>query len=157
MAIDAGAITVVVPTQAATSATPETAGAITLSGAAVKGGFQVVEECDLFEVGIVVTTALTVSPIVVAIERATTTGTGATFAALTTSNGAAITLTSPVAAVAIGTQIIKRGFVAHLSKGDCVRFNVTTAPTAGAGYFYAKLVPTGESGSAAADQLLSST
>ena len=157
MAIDAGAITVVVPTQAATSATPETAGAITLSSAAVKGGFQVVEECDLFEVGIIVTTALTVSAIVMAVERATTTGTGATFSALTTTAGTAVTLTSPVAAVAIGTSIIKRGFVAHLSKGDCVRFNVTTAPTAGAGYIYAKLAPSGESGSAAADQLLSTT
>jgi len=157
MAIDAGAITVVVPTQAATSANPETAGAITLSTAAVKGGFQVVEECDIFEVGIVVTTALTVSAIVMAVERATTTGTGATFSALTQSNGQTITLTSPTAAVAIGTQIIKRGFNVHLNKGDCIRFNVTTAPTAGAGYIYAKLCPTGESASAAADQLISST
>src|SRR5262249_30680635 len=51
--------------------------------------------------------------------------------------------TAPSATTAVGTTLIKR-YNFHLNKGDFVLFNVTTAPTAAGGYFFAKCALAGE-------------
>lgn len=147
MAVDAGNFYAVIPDPTATSATPALGNDITLASGAVIGGFLVPEDMDLVEASVTFTTAGTTTPLVwkLSVCRDTLLANAADISGVIPEGGTAASAlcTAPSATVAIGTTITKR-YNYRLRKGDFVIITITTATTAGTGYFIVKCNPAGE-------------
>jgi hypothetical protein len=140
MGLDAGTIYFMIPPEGATAT------GVSLASAADVGWIPVVpERLDIAEVGVLVTTAPTVTAPVLTLFRRPTPGSG-------TGEVSLGTITLPVA-TAIGKRV-KKGFNARLNPGDQLRIAVTTAATAGAGLIYVKAYP-GGSAALEADDVVS--
>lgn len=152
MAIDAGSFYFVIPDSTATSATPALSNDITLASAAVVGGFFVPENMTLVRGGVTFTTAGTTTALVwkASVCRDTLLANAVDIAGLPIINestgavtAASVSCTAPAAAIPIGTTISKP-YNYQLYKGDFVVVTITTATTAGTGYFSFKCVPSGD-------------
>ena len=146
MAIDAGLQSYQVPSMNnVTSATPAVSLLVTFVGTGVKGGFLVNEDCDLVEAGATYAIAGTTTAMVFKLQlcRDTQIANAVDIVGLAVGGATSALCTAPAAVTAVGTTINKR-YNFRLSKGDVVLFNVTTAPTAAGGYFYANCYPRGE-------------
>jgi hypothetical protein len=140
MALDAGSEIYVVPDPTTAGTTGAVTNQVTFVGAAVKGGFLVCENCDLVEAGAIYTTAGTTTAMVFKVIRSADTSTGARADVLGVTGSASAT--APSATQPVGL-ILSKKYNVRLNKGDFVEFQVTTAPTAAGGYFYAKVYPAG--------------